>query len=160
MFVYHTRFATSESNVTDSNLPEPSAENDRAASFARAPDAAAHTTSSSLAGPSESRTKSEPEDSEGANASASSLTPTSTDSVAKGKNNAPSGYDQVTLAGTFVDTASYAVATGSAGYVGDELANADMTKLQKEPNNKLAQDKQGKIWIGDGSYCFFSKSST
>jgi hypothetical protein len=65
-------------------------------------------------------------------------------------NGAPPEYSGITLSGTFVDTASYAVATGKAATVSDDKANADMSKIQVEPNKDIVENKEGKIWVGDG----------
>jgi len=69
-------------------------------------------------------------------------------------NGAPPEYSGITLSGTFVDTASYAVATGKAATVSDDKANADMSKIQVEPNEEVVKDKEGKIWVGDGEWLF------
>ncbi|GAA5957767.1 hypothetical protein JCM3765_003759 [Sporobolomyces pararoseus] len=72
------------------------------------------------------------------------------DSSRSSDKGAPPEYSGITLSGTFVDTASYSVATGKAATVSDDKANADMSKIDVQPNEDLAKDREDKIWVGDG----------
>ncbi|GAA5997434.1 hypothetical protein JCM5350_005653, partial [Sporobolomyces pararoseus] len=78
--------------------------------------------------------------------------PSTSDSSQSSDNGSPPEYSGITLSGTFVDTASYAVATGKAATVSDDKANADMSKIDVEPNQDLVKDREGKIWVGDVTF--------
>ncbi|GAA6016396.1 hypothetical protein JCM11491_002397 [Sporobolomyces phaffii] len=129
--------ATSRS-VDSSSSSEPAATEDR-------PDSAAAASTNPLA--------SRPDSPSASATPTSTPTPTSTRAAA-GDDGAPLGYSGITLSGTFVDSGSYAVATGRAGYVGDAKANADMSRISVEPNDELVEpaDRPGKIWIGDVTF--------
>ncbi|GAA5888552.1 hypothetical protein JCM16303_004254 [Sporobolomyces ruberrimus] len=61
--------------------------------------------------------------------SSTSTASASSESSASDDSAPPSEYSAINLSGTFVPTSSYAIATGTAGYVGDSKANADMSKI-------------------------------
>jgi len=82
------------------------------------------------------------------NDSDSEPTPTSSDDSTS--NEMPSEWSMITLSGKF---ASDPVATGSAATVDDDRANADMGKIDVEPNQELLEDRKGKIWVGDSKLC-------
>ncbi|GAA5902638.1 RlpA-like double-psi beta-barrel domain-containing protein [Sporobolomyces salmoneus] len=159
VFLYRSQSTLASSSSTSLSTSSPTPTD--TSSFA----ATSRETAATLGDDSSSQTSPSPTNSD-SSSQPSNFNTSSSDSIAKStaspssksaervdaNNGAPSEYSGITLEGTFVDTASYAVATGTAGYVGDEKANADMSKIEVEPNHELVKDKTGKIWIGDTTF--------